>query len=135
TQGGRVRDGRSSEKWSRIFTRDIWHRLSAERDYSAVQNPGFNEVAGKLRVSRSERSFAHGGHTEDRPHPARLSLGLSMGTAQSAHPGTRTQSSRRTSAASRPGLPGRDSVCPCYRLPMGKVAKVLPLAQHLLAAV
>ena len=28
TQGGRVKDGRPSEKWSRIFTRDVWERLS-----------------------------------------------------------------------------------------------------------
>jgi hypothetical protein len=28
TQGGRVRDGRASEKLSRVFTRDIWERLS-----------------------------------------------------------------------------------------------------------
>ena len=28
TQGGRVRDGRASEKWSRIFSRDVWEKLS-----------------------------------------------------------------------------------------------------------
>ena len=28
TQGGRVQDGKASEKWSRIFTEDIWMRLS-----------------------------------------------------------------------------------------------------------
>jgi hypothetical protein len=28
TQGGRVRDGRASEKWSRVFTRDVWEKLS-----------------------------------------------------------------------------------------------------------
>ncbi|MEZ5426314.1 MAG: hypothetical protein R2747_08625 [Pyrinomonadaceae bacterium] len=30
TQGGRVRDGRSREKFSRIFTRDVWTKLSEE---------------------------------------------------------------------------------------------------------
>lgn len=28
TQGGRVKDGRAYEKWSRIFTQDIWTKLS-----------------------------------------------------------------------------------------------------------
>lgn len=46
TQGGRVRGGRSSEKWSRIFTRDIWDRLSAERDDDSPavlrENPSSN---------------------------------------------------------------------------------------------
>jgi hypothetical protein len=28
TQGGHVRDGRASEKWSRVFSRDIWEKLS-----------------------------------------------------------------------------------------------------------
>ena len=32
TQGGRIRDGRPSEKWSRIFTRDVWNRLSLMPD-------------------------------------------------------------------------------------------------------
>jgi hypothetical protein len=27
-QGGRVGDGRATEKWSRVFTRDVWQRLS-----------------------------------------------------------------------------------------------------------
>src|SRR4051812_20883259 len=30
TQGGRIRDGSASEKLSRVFTRDIWERLSTE---------------------------------------------------------------------------------------------------------
>jgi hypothetical protein len=28
TQGGRVKDGRANEKWSRIFPEDVWMRLS-----------------------------------------------------------------------------------------------------------
>ncbi len=28
TQGGRVLDGRASEKWGRVFTRDVWKKLS-----------------------------------------------------------------------------------------------------------
>lgn len=31
TQGGRVQDGRASEKWSRVFTRDVWEKLSIHR--------------------------------------------------------------------------------------------------------
>src|SRR5262245_24439899 len=31
TQGGRVRDGRASEKWSRDFTRRVWEQLSRDR--------------------------------------------------------------------------------------------------------
>jgi hypothetical protein len=31
TQGGRVRDGRAAEKWSRVFTRDVWQCLSEGR--------------------------------------------------------------------------------------------------------
>jgi hypothetical protein len=31
TQGGRVRDGRVSEKWSRIFTRDVWEKLTMQQ--------------------------------------------------------------------------------------------------------
>jgi len=30
TQGGRVKDGRPEEKWSRVFHRDIWTRLSQD---------------------------------------------------------------------------------------------------------
>jgi hypothetical protein len=30
TQGGRVRDGGASEKWSRVFTRDVWKKLSIQ---------------------------------------------------------------------------------------------------------
>jgi hypothetical protein len=32
TQGGRVRDGRASEKWCRVFTRDVWEKLSIHQD-------------------------------------------------------------------------------------------------------
>jgi len=32
TQGGRVRDGKANEKGSRVFTRDVWLRLSGESD-------------------------------------------------------------------------------------------------------
>lgn len=31
TQGGCVRDGCASEKWSRVFTRDVWEKLSIHR--------------------------------------------------------------------------------------------------------
>jgi hypothetical protein len=31
TQGGRVRDGRPFEKWSRVFTRDVWEKLAIHR--------------------------------------------------------------------------------------------------------
>lgn len=30
TQGGRVQDGRAYEKWSRVFSQDIWTRLSED---------------------------------------------------------------------------------------------------------
>ena len=43
TQGGRVRSGRASEKWSRIFTRDVWEKLSLENHHQGcrvyVENP------------------------------------------------------------------------------------------------
>ena len=35
TQGGRVRDGKAYEKWSRIFTREVWERLSEREDESS----------------------------------------------------------------------------------------------------
>lgn len=31
TQGGRVKDGKANEKWSRIFTRSVWEQLSDDR--------------------------------------------------------------------------------------------------------
>lgn len=37
TQGGRVRDGRASEKWSRVFNRDIWATLSIHRQDQDVR--------------------------------------------------------------------------------------------------
>jgi hypothetical protein len=43
TQGGRVRDGRASEKWSRLFTRDVWQKLSTPQPGQGcrllVENP------------------------------------------------------------------------------------------------
>lgn len=32
TQGGRVKDGRAYEKWSRVFTQDVWTKLSESGD-------------------------------------------------------------------------------------------------------
>ena len=37
TQGGRVRDGRAAEKWSRVFSRDIWEKLSIHRRDQGVR--------------------------------------------------------------------------------------------------
>jgi len=44
TQGGRVKDGVASEKWSRIFTQDIWTRLSEDKIKWQVleENPSRN---------------------------------------------------------------------------------------------
>ncbi len=43
TQGGRIRDGRVSEKWSRVFTRGVWEKLSMEGQHQDcrvfVENP------------------------------------------------------------------------------------------------
>lgn len=44
TQGGRVKDGRAYEKWSHVFSRDIWTRLSESNEKLQVlrENPSRN---------------------------------------------------------------------------------------------
>ena len=41
TQGGRVKDGRAREKWDRVFTQDVWTRLSEgdEKWQILTENP------------------------------------------------------------------------------------------------
>ena len=62
TQGGRVRDGRASEKWSRVFTRDVWEKLStlptSDRCRVIRENPSgafYHPCEGEEYVSVLER--------------------------------------------------------------------------------
>ena len=68
TQGGRVSDGRSDEKPSRIFTRDVWQKLSEESPdgwriirenpsksyYHPCTNSDIQEVLDRLPKSTTE---------------------------------------------------------------------------------
>jgi hypothetical protein len=74
-------------------------------------------------------------HTDDRPVTACVSLGRPMGTVEAPFSRTRAQSLRGPAAALGGSLPGGDPICSCDRLPVGKITKVLPVVQHLLAAI